>query len=62
MVAAVVIFVVLGSADAIEKAEPMESNAVTTRTGPANLLRRYLLTRERGVIEILLQLLNQVNR
>ncbi len=36
--------------------------AATTSTGPANLWRRYLLARAKGVIEILLQLLDQIDR
>ena len=62
LVAPAVIFVALGRADAIEKAEPIVRSAATTRTGPANLWRRYLLTRANDVIEGLLQLLDQVNR
>ena len=46
----------------MEKADPIVSSAVTTRTGPANLCLRYLLTRENGVINFVLQLFDEIDR
>ena len=61
VVAPALIFVALGSAEAIEKADPIVRSAATTSTGPANLCLRYLLTRANDVIESLLQLFDQID-